>query len=160
MDERERREDHEQQLERAEERLLAVTRLIERGFNSNEWGLLDEVVAEDLIVHVTVPSERGGREGWKQALMAVRAAFPDGYVRIDDVFVSGDSVARMWTFTGTQTGDFFGLPPTGRAVEISGVDVERLAGGRIVEHWSFWDGMELMRQLGAGPDVATPGTSS
>jgi len=51
----------------------------------------------------------------------------------------------------THRGAFAGVPPTGREVELSGIEIVRLAGGRIVEHWDEIDALGLLRQLGAGP---------
>ena len=133
-----------------ERNLVSLLHLIEHGFNGDRLDLLDEVLAEDLQVHGPVPVEPG-REGLKSALRAIRAAFPDSHVTIDDLAFGGETIYRRWTIGGTHTGGFFGIEPTGRRIQISGVDVDRFDGGLVVEHWSFWDRAELLGQLGVGP---------
>lgn len=133
-----------------ERNLVSLLHLIEHGFNGDRLDLLDEVLAENLRVHGPVPVEPG-REGLKSALGAIRAAFPDSHVTIDDLAFGGETIYRRWTIVGTHTGGFFGVEPTGRRIQMSGVDVDRFEGGLVVEHWSFWDRAELLGQLGVGP---------
>ncbi len=133
-----------------ERNLVSLLHLIEHGFNGDRLDLLDEVLAENLQVHGPVPVEPG-REGLKSALGAIRAAFPDSHVTIDDLAFGGETIYRRWTIVGTHSGGFFGVEPTGRRIRISGVDVDRFEGGLVVEHWSFWDRAELLGQLGVGP---------
>ena len=133
-----------------ERNLVSLLHLIEHGFNGDRLDLLDDVLAEDLQVHGPMPVEPG-REGLKSALGAIRAAFPDSHVTIDDLAFGGEAIYRRWTIVGTHTGGFFGVEPTGRRIQMSGVDVDRFEGGLVVEHWSFWDRAELLGQLGMGP---------
>jgi steroid delta-isomerase-like uncharacterized protein len=134
-----------------ERNLVSLLRLIENGFNGDRLELLDEVLAPDLVVHAPVPTGPG-REGLKAALGSIRVGFPDSHVVVDDLAFGGETIYRRWTITGTHMGSFQGLPPTGRAIEVHGVDVDRFEGGLVAEHWSFWDVAELMRQLGVeGP---------
>lgn len=65
------------------------------------------------------------------------------------MLVDGDRVAVRTLFTGIHSGDFFGIPPTGRPVEVSGTHIVRIRDGRIAEHWGNNDDLGLMRQLGA-----------
>ena len=67
---------------------------------------------------------------------------------IDDLVAEDDKVVLRWSTTGTHTGSYGSVPPTGRVVTMNGVDVYRLAGGRIVEAWSMWDGLAAYQQLG------------
>jgi predicted ester cyclase len=69
----------------------------------------------------------------------------------------GDKVAIQLAFEGTQSGDFFGIPPTGRCVTFSGIHILRIADGKIVEHQGTNDDLSLMRQLGAIPEPAAVG---
>ena len=140
----------------SEARLVALLRLIEDGFNNDRLDSIDAIVHPDLVVHAPMPTG-GGAEGWKQALAAVRQGFPDGRVEIDDWAEIGDRIYRRWSFSGTNTGAFMGMPPTGRAVSLSGVDIERFDEDKIVEHWSFWDRMLLLEQLGLAPSLGPGG---
>jgi steroid delta-isomerase-like uncharacterized protein len=130
--------------------LVALLGFIEAGFNGDDLDRLDEVLAPDVVVHGPFPVEPGA-ESLKGALGAIRRAFPDSHVTIDDIAQQGPCIYRRWTFVGRHGGELFGIPATGREVRMSGVDVERFEGGRIVEHWSFWDRLTMMEQLGVAP---------
>ena len=73
-----------------------------------------------------------------------------------DVVAEGDRVVIRKTFRGTQTGEFMGMPPTGKSISVGVIDIFRIAGGKIVEHWGLADMMGMMQQLGAMP---APGAS-
>jgi len=132
-----------------ERNLVSLLHLIENGFNGDRLDLLDQVLAPDVVTHGPMPIE-GGREGLKAALGGIREAFPDSHVVIDDLAFGGETIYRRWTITGTHTGAFQALPPTGRPILMHGVDVDRFEGGMVVEHWSFWNLAELLQQLGVG----------
>ncbi len=76
------------------------------------------------------------------------AGFPDFTVRIDETLTAGDRVIFLWTIEGTQTGDLRGLPATGLTVSVSGVAMDRLEEGRIVEEWVWFNVLDLLQQLG------------
>jgi predicted ester cyclase len=78
-------------------------------------------------------------------------AFPDCQFTIDDMIAEGDRVATKKTFSGTHTGEFNGIAPTGRSVSITFVDILRLRDGKIVEHWLSMDQLSFMQQLGLLP---------
>ena len=84
----------------------------------------------------------------------LRSAFPDFKATIDDLVAEGDKVVIRQTWTGTHKGEFMGVPPTGKSVSFGVIDILRIAGGKVVEHWGLMDSMSLMQQLGASP---TPG---
>ena len=79
------------------------------------------------------------------------AAFPDFEAVTDDLVVdtATATVAIRWTATGTHRGDFLGAAPTGRRITFRGIEIIRIAGGRITERWGEWDGLDLLDQLGA-----------
>jgi steroid delta-isomerase-like uncharacterized protein len=139
----------------SEHNLVVLLRLVEEGFNAGRFDRLDEIFSPEVVVHATVPVAPG-IEGFRNALQAVRDGFPDGRVTIDDFAETGNTIYRRWTMRGTHTGVFFGIPPTHRSVEISGVDVERFEGGLIVEHWNFWDRAQMLEQLGLMPPPEAP----
>ena len=90
-------------------------------------------------------------EGHRQFSQAMVTAFPDLDRRIEDLFADGDRVAVRWTATGTHTGDFMGIPPSGTTATSSGITIFRIADGRIVEEWGHSDMLGLLQQLGAIP---------
>jgi steroid delta-isomerase-like uncharacterized protein len=78
-------------------------------------------------------------------------AFPDMHVTIDDMVAEGDKVATRVTMTGTHKGEYMGIPPTSKKVTVSGIFIDRFAGGKIVEDNGIFDTLGLMRQLGLAP---------
>ena len=77
------------------------------------------------------------------------AGFPDYQTIIDDLVAEGDKVVARITMSGTNTGNFMGIPPTGKHVSFTGIYIARIANGKIVEHWGEEDAVSLLQQLGA-----------
>jgi predicted ester cyclase len=80
-----------------------------------------------------------------------RSAYPDTHLAIGEMIAEGDLVAITWTATGTHQGDLMGIAPTGRSVTVSGIGVNRISGGQIVESWANYDALGMLAQLGALP---------
>jgi predicted ester cyclase len=92
---------------------------------------------------------------WAAMGAMMYAAFPDGSHTIDETFEVGDRVILRGSFSGTHTGDFMGMPPTGKEITITFMNIDRFAGGKLVEHRAEVDMAGLMQQLGAIPSPAT-----
>ena len=88
-------------------------------------------------------------EGAKAAHRLMLVGFPDYQTVIDDLVAEGDKVAARITMSGTNTGNFMGIPPTGEHVSFTGIYIARIANGKIVEHWGEEDSISLLQQLGA-----------
>ncbi len=132
-----------------------VRRFIESVVNRKELDVIDEVFAED-VVHHQAAGEVRGRGAVREAEEAYLRAFPDETVTIVDEVAEGDRVAVRWTWKGTHAGEFAGNPPTGRLVETEGIVLLRLAEGRIVEVWEYYDQVGFRQQLAgatAGEDA-------
>jgi len=135
-----------------EEENKATARMFyEEVVNRGNISVIDKVTAENYVDHTAAPGMPPGREGEKQWFMMLRAAFPDGHTTIDDLIAEGDKVVVRGTMTGTHTGEFMGIPATGKPVEISGIDITRFENGQSTEHWGQWDVAGLMVQLGVAP---------
>ena len=91
------------------------------------------------------------RDGLKEVLRAFLTGCPDLHITIDQLLAEGDTVAKRWTYHATHTGDLAGLPPTGKRITMSGLELFRLTGGKIVECWLGYDNLSLMQQLGVIP---------
>jgi steroid delta-isomerase-like uncharacterized protein len=128
-----------------------VRRLMEEDISQGDEAVADAIIHPDFVDHTNLPGMQHGIEGHKAVVRLFRSVFPDLEWRIDDLIAEGDKVVARTTMRGTQQGEFFGLPPTGKAVEMPGVRVMRIADGRIAEHWGSNDDLGLMRQLGALP---------
>ena len=134
------------------ENKVTVRSLIEEAFNKGNLSAIDELIADAYVNH-GAGTEVRGREGMKGFVTTYRAAFPDYHCTIEDQIAEGDTVATRWTARGTQDGELMGIPPTGRRVELTGIVVDRLADGRLVETWLQADALGMLQQLGV---VATP----
>jgi steroid delta-isomerase-like uncharacterized protein len=116
--------------------------------NSGDLTAAGEVIAADMLEHAPLPGAPPGLAGFVRAVDALRAAFPDLQVTIEDMVAEGDRVATRYTLRGTHGGDFLGIPATGKSVTVSGFDLVRFAHGKVVEHWSTQDDLGLLQQIG------------
>jgi steroid delta-isomerase-like uncharacterized protein len=136
-----------------------MRRLLEEDISHGDEAAADAIIHPDFFDHTNPPGMQHGLEGHKAIVRLFRSIFPDLEWRIDDLIAEGDKVVARTTMRGTQRADFFGIPPTGRTVEMAGIHVVRIADGRIVEHWGINDDLGLMRQLGAIPVPGEPAGS-
>ena len=117
-------------------------------FNRDRLAALDTLLAPDFVDHdPNNPTQDAA--GVRQFFEQLLAAFPDFRFEVDDVLVDGDRAASFVRLTGTHQGDFQGIAPTGRSIEISGVQLARFEGGEIVERWGSSDELGILKQLGA-----------
>lgn len=130
---------------------VAVRRFIEEVQNQKDWDAFDELNAPDFVNLSAPPGVPKDLQGGKMFLGAFVNAFPDSHVTVDEMIAEGDLVATKKTMTGTHTGEFNGIAPTGKRVEIQYVDFLRLRDGQIIEHWLSMDQLSFMQQLGVIP---------
>ncbi|MFN0165091.1 MAG: ester cyclase [Bryobacteraceae bacterium] len=122
------------------------------GGNSVAFGL----VADDVVMHSPHTPAIKNRAEFEEYVTRLDAAFSGIRFMTQDLIAEGDRVALRFTFAGTQTSEWKGMAPTGKAIEISGAGTYRLRAGKIVEIWVEWDALGLMQQLGAAPAVGQP----
>ena len=136
----------------SEQNKALTVRFVEELFNRGNVGIVGEIFAPDFIEREQLPPGiPNGREGVKVLTTMLRSAFPDFKATIDDILAEGDKVVIRMTWSGTQQGEFMGVPATGKSVSFGVIDIIRIAGGKFVEHWGQMDSMGLMQQLGASP---------
>jgi steroid delta-isomerase-like uncharacterized protein len=117
--------------------------------NQGKVGALDEIVDADYIQHhVGLPP---GLAGIKKFAEATITAFPDQHATVDDILADGDRVITRTTIRGTHKGPFRDIAPSGRPISIEVIDIWRVEGGKLKEHWGVFDNLAFMRQLGAIP---------
>lgn len=126
-------------------------RFIEECFTGGNLDLIDDMIGPNAVDHQAPPGLAPGAEGLKQLLTMFRSAFPDLRATVEQVIAEGDTVAARFTMSGTHQGEFFGIPPTGKRMEITGIDVVRFENGKMVEHWGNQDDLGMMQQLGVIP---------
>jgi predicted ester cyclase len=81
----------------------------------------------------------------------MKQAFPDAMVIPEAMVAEGDKVAVRFTVRGTHRGEFMGIAPTGKEVVVQGMDINRMANGKIVERWGIADSLSMLQQLGVIP---------
>ena len=134
-----------------EEITSRIRRLFEDGFNQGNYAMVQELIDPAYVDHSTMAAPKPGVEGFKQRIASLRTTFPEARFTVEDIFVSCDKVALRWSMSGTDKGGFRGRQPTGKAVVVVGLNIERLDGGKIVEHWSSPDNLGMLQQLGMVP---------
>ena len=90
-----------------------------------------------------------GSKGFKQSLSAQFKAFPNIQAKIEHIVAENDLVAVFLNFTGTYKGEFQGMPPTNKKINIRSADLYRIENEKIVEHWDVVDQLNLLQQTGA-----------
>jgi steroid delta-isomerase-like uncharacterized protein len=136
----------------SQQNTMLVRRAVEEVWNRGNYAIVDELVASDIVVHASMPGEEiHGREGIKQFYATLRAAFPDIHFTIEDQIAEGDRVVTRWTARATHTGEYQGIPPTGKQFSLTGIDIDRIANGKVVECWPIADELGVLQQLGVIP---------
>jgi steroid delta-isomerase-like uncharacterized protein len=120
-------------------------------WNAGDTSALDGIMAPEVVNHSPLPGQPPGIDGFKAAIGMMRAGVPDLFITIDSSIEDGDRVSTRWTGRGTQTGELMGIPATGKQVTVTGIDICRVADGRIVEYWQELDTLSMLQQLGVVP---------
>ena len=140
----------------SEQNKALARRSIEEIWNQGKLAVIDQLVASDATFHD--PSVPGGKftgpQGMKQFVQIYRGAFPDLRLTINDQIAEGEEVVTRWTATGTHSGELMGIAPTNKRATVTGVDIDRYQGGKVVEAWASYDMLGLLQQLGVVPTLA------
>ena len=111
-----------------------------------------ELLADDFVEHEETPGLAPTKDGVKSFFRMQLAAFPDLRMDVEDVVADGSKVVARVRFTGTQQGEFMGMPATGKRVDVQLIDIFRFGDdGRVGEHWGVIDLLTMMQQLGVVP---------
>ena len=124
-------------------------------FKQRNWSVYYEMMAPDVVYHNASMTIQG-LEAYQQFLSLYLTAFPDMRLTIEDLIAEGDRVVVRQTFRGTHQGDLMGIPPAGKQVTTTGVDLFRLADGKSVEELVEWDVQGILQQLGVVPPPEWP----
>jgi predicted ester cyclase len=127
-----------------------VRRFVDEVFVAGRLESVDDLVAPDFVPH-SWPGTGPGPGELKRAMSRVFAGLSDVTMTIEGMIAEGDLVAVRLTAHAVQSGEFMGLPPSGRDYSIPEMHIFRVADGKVVEHWSQVDTLGMMRQLGAMP---------
>jgi steroid delta-isomerase-like uncharacterized protein len=131
----------------------AAARAVFEVWSTGELDRLDDLVASDVVHHDPYdPNGDQGLEGMKRTIELNRIAFPDMRLVVEDQVAEGDKVVTRWRGEMTHLGELGGAPPSGEHVTISGITIDRIEDGKIVEAWRSMDTLGLLRGIGAlGP---------
>ncbi|MGK4005198.1 ester cyclase [Sorangium sp. So ce1036] len=135
-------------------------RVARANFEFYDRGDLDaQISLYDPACRVHLPGRPGpiGRDGFRAFIAGLLAAFGDNTHAIEDQIAEGDRVLTRWRWQGVHRAEFLEMAPTGRLVVLSGMNIDRIADGRIVERWGQFDMLTLLRQLDPGFRSSRPG---
>ncbi len=122
-----------------------------QAFNDRDWKVESAVRSPDFRAFLSGAPDPLDNDAWSGFMTDFTTAFPDSRISVDGCITEGDTVATRWTLTGTHRGTFQGIPATGRTVKFTGIEYNRVVDGLLAEHWSMFDNVALLRQLGALP---------
>lgn len=125
-----------------------VQRFIDEVFVAARREAVDELVTPDFVSH---PLPGNGPDVMKAAIDRVEGALTDVSFEVHEMVSEGDLVATRLTSSAVHSGDFMGMPPTGRRYAIEEIHLFRVADGRVAEHWHQIDALGMLRQLDLAP---------
>lgn len=123
-------------------------KFVDQVLNQGDMAAFDQMTTPGFVEHEQMPPDMPeGREGCKAFFTMIRTAFPDLKVTVDEMMAQGDKVMAFETWTGTNQGEFMGMPATGKSVTFQCVDMVRMENGKAAEHWGVTDRLGMMQQL-------------
>ncbi len=128
---------------------IAAQEKLAEGINAGNTEVVHEVFAENVVDHDPAPDQGSGPEGFHDFFKALTSAFPDAKIEPQQLVADDDHVAVAYTLTGTHEGEFHGIAPTGKEIEVRGLQIARFEDAKIVERWGSTDELGILRQLAA-----------
>ena len=134
----------------SEENKAIVRRVFDEVWNQGRMEVVDELTSSDFVDHDTQNPNREtrGPDAVKPVVSMYRQAFPDLEMRVEAMYADGDCVITRWTGVGTHTGEMPGMPATGKSSTVTGITIDRIEDGKVVESWTNWDTLGMLQQLG------------
>ena len=118
---------------------------------AGQLDLLGDYYSAELVTHPAAGPPVEGLANFKAMLGTLDGAFHNMKIDLHEVVAEGDYVASRFNLSFTHAGDFMNIPATNKVVNVPGMDLTRIAGGKIVEVWGGMDQMSLLMQIGAIP---------
>jgi steroid delta-isomerase-like uncharacterized protein len=129
-----------------------IVRLYEEVWNKRKFDLVNELISPSHALQgPTFSGSSVGSDAYRHQVSLFVAGIPDLRFTIEDTVSENEKVVACWTISGTHAGDFMGIPATNKKVSIDGMTIHHIAGGKIMDSFSNWDALGLMRQLGVVP---------
>ena len=129
------------------EDLRAIGHRIAEFYNTGNQAIADEIYDPGFVNHAPYLPNNKDLETCKKCLTETRSGMPDFQISIKDMIAEGDKLVCRWVASGTHTADFFGIPPTGKKVSWTGMTINRIQSGKVVEAWWNEDISGLLKQL-------------
>jgi len=133
-----------------EANIAAQTRFGE-AVSTGNFDAFNDVVAPDSVDHDPAPGQVPGPAGFRQFFTELRTAFPDLELSVAHMVADDDNLASAYTIKGTHRGVFMGFAPTGKRIEVRGMQISKFANGKLVERWGSSDQLGMLQQLGLAP---------
>ncbi|MEI8134337.1 MAG: ester cyclase [bacterium] len=111
----------------------------------------DKYITTNMVDHDPMPGQKPGLAGMKDMVAMMKTSFPDMKSTVDYMGVDGDILTVRFHMAATNSGAMMGMPPTGKKVNVQGIDQMRWENGKFVEHWGVFDAMGMMQQMGLMP---------
>ena len=127
---------------------IAAQTAFGEAINTGNLDAFDDLVADDAVDRDPAPDQGRGPQGYKDFFGQMRTAFPDMAVKVEHLVADEDNVAFAYTLTGTNEGPFQGHEPTGKSIQVRGMQISRFEDGKMVERWGSTDEVGIMTQLG------------
>jgi steroid delta-isomerase-like uncharacterized protein len=126
-------------------------RIVDEVWAQGRLETIDEVIAEDFRGWTPTNGEVKGREAFREQVTMYRSAFPNMTMVVDLITSDGEWVTTKWTAHGTHSGELMGIPPSGKDATVTGIEIDRIVGGKIVEGIGIFDALGMLQQIGAVP---------
>jgi steroid delta-isomerase-like uncharacterized protein len=124
-------------------------RLYQEVWNDRKFELIEQVIAKShALGDPTLTGSAVGPEAYRRQVERFVAGFPDLHFAVDDTVSEKDKMVVSWTVTGTHKGEFLGIAPTNKKVSVSGITINEISNGKILESVVIWDALGLFQQLG------------
>ena len=138
----------------AGEKIGLARRFYDEVCNKRQLAVADQLFSATHVYHdPSSPWVGKGPAGIKDLIGVYHRGVNDAHWDVHEIIESGDTVISRWTGRGTHTGELLGIPPTHRKVNVDGIWIHRIAGGKIVESWNCWDTLGMLQQLGVVPQM-------
>jgi steroid delta-isomerase-like uncharacterized protein len=131
-----------------------MNHFLEEVINNKNLNAAEDIVSAEFIEHVPFPGQGPGREGLKFVLSSMFTGFPDMKWTVQEQIAEGEKVVTRFTWTGTHKGEFLGIPPTNKTVEVWGVVIDVVRNRLFSESRILMDNIGLLQQLGVMPQPA------
>ena len=120
--------------------------------NGKDISAMEALIDDDFVDNDAMPGMPPGKAGMVGMMQMFVSAFSDLHVVVDQYVSEGDLVVGIMTTSGTQSGEFMGMPPSGKNFSVREIHVAKIVNGKMIEHWGLGNDMSMMQQLGAIPE--------